>query len=214
MIKRKNYNALIERVKLFAKQNAKAYRRRVVLLGVLGYAYIFLVLAILIGLMIWMGWLLHYRHGVAALVKFIVFLAIISWAILRSLWIKTEPPTGFLVDEKSAPKLFAVIKEICERQKCRLPDSVFLNNDFNAFISQVPRLGIFGWYKNYLVLGLPYMLASDLDQFKAVIAHEFGHFSGAHGRTGIWLYRIRASWYNIMASFEQDRVGNFIFGWF
>ena len=89
---------------------------------------------------------------------------------------------------------------------------VLLTHDFNAAIAQVPRLGLFGFHKNYLILGLPLMMALSLDQFRAVLAHEFGHLSGAHGRFGSWIYRIRRSWYQLMANLEhQQHWGAFIF---
>jgi hypothetical protein len=28
-------------------------------------------------------------------------------------------------------------------------------DDFNAAVVQAPRLGLFGWYRNYLLIGLP-----------------------------------------------------------
>ncbi len=215
MIKRKDYNALIDRVKEFARQNPAGYKQRVFHLGILGYCYIFLILILLMASISVIAWLIfHNRRGNSALVKLLVVLVILAGLILKSLRVKIEKPTGYLLNKEKVPKLFEVIADICAKQNSFMPDVVLLSNDFNAFISQVPRLGIFGWYKNYLVLGLPYMLASEPNQFKAVLAHEFGHFSGAHGRSSVWTYRIRSCWYNIMANFEQQRAGNFLFGWF
>lgn len=214
MIKRKDYNKLIEKIIVYAKANPAGYKRRVILLGILGYAYIFVVLAVFSLLLLATILLVVFSHGAYALVKVIFFLGIVIWVILRSLWVKIPPPTGMPVDEKSAPRLFSLIDEICARQECPKPHHVFINSDFNAFIVQNPRWGIFGGYKNYLVLGLPYMMSCDLDHFKAVLAHEFGHFSGAHGKTGTWVHRIRSTWIVLMANFEREKIGSFIFRWF
>jgi hypothetical protein len=34
---------------------------------------------------------------------------------------------------------------------------VLVTPEFNASIAQVPRLGVFGWHRNYLRIGLPLM---------------------------------------------------------
>ena len=46
---------------------------------------------------------------------------------------------------------------------------------------QLPRLGIFGWYRNYLIIGMPLMKSLTCEQFKAVLAHEFGHLAKVTG---------------------------------
>jgi hypothetical protein len=50
---------------------------------------------------------------------------------------------------------------------------VLVTDDFNAAVVQAPRLGLFGWYRNYLLIGLPLAKALTVEQFKAVLAHEF-----------------------------------------
>ncbi len=42
------------------------------------------------------------------------------------------------------------------------------------------------------------------DQAKAVLAHEFGHLSKAHGRFGTWIYRVQASWCRLTKALEED----------
>ncbi|MCK4739516.1 MAG: M48 family metallopeptidase, partial [Deltaproteobacteria bacterium] len=83
---------------------------------------------------------------------------------------------------------------------------------FNAGVSQIPRLGIFGWHKNHLILGLPYMLLQSTEQFTAVLAHEYGHLSGSHGRFSAWIYRIRRTYFRILEALQiQDHWGSFLF---
>lgn len=215
-MKRKDYNVLIEGLKIYAQRDPAGYRRRVMMLGILGYGYIFLVVSVLLGLIAGIVWLIFSgKHGAAVLIKVLIFGLFLVGYILKSLWIKIDAPTGEEVTRDKAPALFAIIDDICRRQNSAAPHKVLLTGDFNAFVSQVPSLGIFGWYKNYLVLGIPYMLSCNAQQFKAVIAHEFGHFSGSHGRMGTWIYRVRSSWYNIMQNFQNSpQSGNFLFSWF
>jgi hypothetical protein len=79
-------------------------------------------------------------------------------------------------------------------------DTVLLTSDFNAAIVQHPRFGIFGGNRNYLMLGLPLMQSLSSEEFQAVIAHEFGHLSGAHGRFGAWIYRLRTGWARLLGA--------------
>ena len=68
---------------------------------------------------------------------------------------------------------------------------VYLNGDLNAAMAQVPRYGIFGGFRNELVLGLPLMAAMDEAHFTAVLAHEVGHLARRHGRFSARIYGMR-----------------------
>ncbi|HEX2494458.1 MAG TPA: M48 family metallopeptidase [Steroidobacter sp.] len=86
---------------------------------------------------------------------------------------------------------------------------VLITNDFNAAVVQHARLGVFGWPRNHLILGLPMMHALTLQEFRAIVAHEFGHLSGAHGKFGAWIYRLRAGWARLASSLEREQWGKF-----
>src|SRR5207249_200161 len=96
---------------------------------------------------------------------------------------------------------------------------VLLTDDFNAAAAQRPRLGIFGWQENYLLLGLPLMLALTPGQFRSVVAHELGHLSGNHGKFGGWIYRINRTWEQLVERMTQSRswvsgIFTKFFGWY
>jgi Zn-dependent protease with chaperone function len=71
---------------------------------------------------------------------------------------------------------------------------VLLTPDFNAGVMQVPRLGLLGWHRSYLFIGLPLMKSLTVEQFQAVLAHELGHLARGHARAGNWIYRLRLIW--------------------
>jgi hypothetical protein len=81
---------------------------------------------------------------------------------------------------------------------------VLMERDMNAAVEQRPRLGIFGWQENTLFVGLPLLQALSPEQARAVLAHEFGHLSGAHSRFGGFIYRVRATWSRLLAKLEED----------
>jgi hypothetical protein len=59
-------------------------------------------------------------------------------------------------------------------------------------------LGLLGWQRNYLLVGLPLLQGLSPEEFKAVLAHEFGHLSANHSRFSGWIYRTRRTWERIM----------------
>src|SRR5207249_11068756 len=69
----------------------------------------------------------------------------------------------------------------------------------NVGVVHRPRLALFGWYRNYLLLGLPLMQTLSPEEFRTALAHELGHLSRQHGRFGSWIYRIRVMWLRLGA---------------
>jgi hypothetical protein len=66
---------------------------------------------------------------------------------------------------------------------------------------------VLGWHRNLLVLGLPLLMGLDTKQLAAVIAHEFGHLRGGHGKLGAWVYRTRRSWWLLANARQRSRIG-------
>jgi Zn-dependent protease with chaperone function len=120
--------------------------------------------------------------------------------VLRSLRIKMEPPAGERLTPATSPELFRMIDGL--RQRLRTPplDNVLLTPEFNAGVMQVPRLGLFGWHRSYLFIGLPLMKSLTVEQFQAVLAHELGHLARGHARAGNWIYRLRLIWQRLEAA--------------
>lgn len=204
-----SYVARLERV---ARANPSRYRTRVLLFGALGYVYVFAVLAALVALTLGVGALVAAHGGWVLLFKLAIPIALLVWTIVRAMWVGIAPPPGKELAQKDAPRLFAEVEAIRKGVQAPRAHHVLLTDDFNAAVSQVPRLGMFGWHRNYLVLGVPLMHALPADEFRAVLAHEFGHLSRAHGRSGAWSYRIRATWGRILEQLRREGHGaTFVF---
>lgn len=128
----------------------------------------------------------------------------IAWSILRGAWIRLSPPEGESLTRESVPQLFEMIDSTAAKVGGIQFHRVLLTDELNASVVQVPLLGIFGWYRNYLNLGMQLLDALSPEEFHAVLAHEFAHLSRSHGRTGNWLYRIRSSWENVATALSQQ----------
>jgi Zn-dependent protease with chaperone function len=189
------------------------------LLSTLGYAYPVVVLtgllATMAGVVLMIPWVpsvfVSFGFTIGAQLFAIPLLAL-SFAIVRSLWVSLPPPEGRPIARGDAPQLF----ELCDllRKRLRGPriHQVLVTDEFNAGIVQVPRLGLLGWPRNYLVIGLPMALALSPEQFEAVLAHEYGHLAGAHGRFSARIYQMRQTWVLLATALEKrSSWGAFLF---
>lgn len=197
------FETLVGRLEKEAEANASQYKARVLGLALLGYGYIFLVLAVFIGATAGITYFLAEGRHWFPLIKFGLPLLIIIAMILRAMWVRIGAPTGIEMKSRDYPELFKVLTKMRKRLKGPRFHKVLLTDDFNASVSQVPLLGIFGWQRNYLSLGLPLMQALSPKQFVAVLAHEYGHLSGSHSRFAGWIYRVRQTWQQIDNAFEE-----------
>lgn len=207
---REDFDQLVERLE---KQSA-AYPRwfvwKVVAWALGGFGYLFLVLLLALLLTVGCVVMMITVPNALTLKLGLVLLALfggMGWAILRSLWVRTEAPEGVRLTRKDVPGLFALTDGLRSKLKSAPFHEVMLTGDFNAAVSQVPRLGVFGWQKNYLVLGLPLLQSLPPTEFEAVLVHEFAHLSGNHGRLGTWLYRLRRSWQNVFENLARQESG-------
>ena len=200
------FAALVRRLELEAAAAPRRYRARVVLLSLLGYAYIGAVVLVLLALVALCLWLLVTRRsGTAALGKIAIALLVLAGVVARAMWVRFDPPAGRPLSRDDAPKLFEEAEALRRRLRAPKPHVVLLSDDYNACIAQIPRLGVFGWPRNYLVVGLPLLATLPVEQVRAVLAHEFAHLSSAHGAFGSWLYRVRATWYQLMTRLDESQ---------
>lgn len=197
------YEALVERLEQESEQQPGWYRARLGAMALLGYGYIAGILALLLGVLGLLILMAIRGSGSLIAVKLSVVLVPLIWAVLRAMTVKLESPSGRAIRSEDAPELFACIEAVRNRARAPVAHTVLITDDFNAAVVQHPRLGIFGWPRNYLILGLPLMQALDLHEFRSVLAHEFGHLSGAHGKFGAWIYRLRAGWARLTRALEQ-----------
>ena len=205
-LNRERFEALVEDAERLLESRPRAYRVRLALLAVLGYAVIFSLLFLLIALIAGSIWGALTSTVVLLILikkKLIIVLALIAWVLIKSLWVRIEPPQGYRIRRCDAPALFRDLDLYRKRLKTPKIHQVLLTEEFNASIVQTPRLGVLGWHRNTLILGLPLLMALKLDEARAVVGHELGHLSGNHSRFNGWIYRVRMSWYRIMDSFDQ-----------
>jgi Zn-dependent protease with chaperone function len=197
------YHDLILRLERLASEAPTRYLWRVGLLAVLGIGFVACAFVAALGLVI----------GVAALIlvskKFVLIKVawiplVFAWMVLKAMWVRIPPPDGRPLVRREAPQLFDEIEAVRKGVRAQRIHHVVVTPEFNAAVAQVPRLGLLGFPANYLVVGLPLMASLTRAEFRAVLAHEFGHLSRHHARFGNWIYRIRQTWYRLLAILEHE----------
>ena len=205
------FDRLVDRLQIEAKEQPKVYQTKVAALAALGYGYIMLIAIVLCVMLVGLGIVALKAHVGYLVFKALIPIAAIMWLLGKSLCVKFHRPEGLPVNANDAPELFRTIEEI--RQSTRGPKihTVLINTEFNCCITQQPRLGIFGWHENCLVLGFPFMQCMSLDEFRAVLAHEMGHLSSDHGKFGSWIYGVRSAWVRIYSELHTETIlGNLL----
>lgn len=195
--------ARIRPLETFAAANPQLYRFRVALVALLGYAYLIALVVLLLG---FVAFTLYYVRLNAALIKILWVPLVLAGLVLKALWISVPEPDGKELERHNASGLFDLTDEITKAINGPTVKHVLVNDEFNASVVQVPQFGMFGWLNNYLIVGLPLMRALSPEEFRAVLAHEFGHLSGKHGGWfQSWIYRARLSWYQILIRVHEER---------
>jgi Zn-dependent protease with chaperone function len=212
------YRELIGRVEALAQSDPLRYRINLALLAVLGFGYVagmaLLTLAAAVGVL----GLLVVSKSVVLLKLALVPLAL-AYMLVKAMWVKVPPPEGRRLSRREVPALFDEIERVRRATNARPVHDVILTPDFNAAVTQVPRLGVLGWSRRYLIIGLPLLASLPPYQFRAVLAHEFGHLAANHVRFGNWIYRVRQTWRRTLEALEANgspavRLFTWFFEWY
>ena len=147
------FDAYVSKLDTIAKRNSRLFLIRVLTLAIVGYMILFIFL---------MGGIASLLMGIAAIfyfpaaAKIWIFMiavgAVLAWSIARGKWIRFMAPTGKRLKPVEHPRLFSMISDLADKAGSRPFHVVVLDGNYNAAVVQLPRLGIFGWHKNYLMI--------------------------------------------------------------
>lgn len=185
-------------------QDSRAYRRSVAAFAALGYVWVVGCFVLALAILAWSAAAIARGQFKAVFIWLLVAAVGLLWTSLRALWCRLDDPEGLELTPQEAPALFEALERIRKKVKGPAIHRVLLDADFNASIGQRPRWGLFGNAVNHLTIGLPLLMAVDRQRFLAVLAHEYGHLRGDHGRFAAWIYRTRLSWARLNHSMQDD----------
>jgi Zn-dependent protease with chaperone function len=203
------FDILVRNVEQGIGRDPVALKRRVTFLALSGYAgllgWLTVIVLIACGFFAAMFWVDPQGKIACGLLGTIVLFGG-GWAALRPLLVRLEPPEGRELKRAEAPRLFEVLDDLRARLRSASFHRVLLVPDCNAGVVQIPRLGVLGWSKNDLLVGLTLLDGLSADEMRAVLAHEFAHLSREHGRFSRWLYRLRRSWAAVFKQLSRPQI--------
>ena len=137
---------------------------------------------------------------------------------------ETNNPLNVEITEDEHPQLFAFIRQLCAETNAPLPHKVYVNHEINACVFYNSTiLSLFLPVKKNLLIGLGLVNSINLTEFKAVLAHEFGHFSQSSMKLGSYVYMAnsiiqsivyeRDKWDELLEKWKGSNIQLAIFGW-
>lgn len=225
------FEQMVARLEQSSSRAPRAYKIKVALLALLGLGVLALLVGVAgLGLLLLAGVALAllFSGGNALILlfklgKLLLLLAVPLWLLVRSatraLLARLPAPEGRALSRREAPALFAALDQMRLRLRGPRVHHVLLVDEMNAAVVQRPLLGLLGWPRNYLLLGLPLLESLGPEEALAVVAHEYGHLAGSHGRFGAFIYRLRLSWSAMQQLAEQwqglaGRLMKSLVGWY
>lgn len=110
-----------------------------------------------------------------------------------------EDPSTVEVFKEDQPRLFEFIAKVCEETKAPFPKKIVVSPRVNASVFYNSSfLSMFFPVRKNLEIGLGLVNSINLSEFKAIIAHEFGHFSQSSTRLGSYVYRFNKMIHNLL----------------
>jgi Zn-dependent protease with chaperone function len=121
----------------------------------------------------------------------VLFFGMLFLFLFKGLFKRRKQDYGTLVEVKpqEQPDLFGFIHQLCDELKAPRPAKVYVSPEVNAAVFyDTSLLNLVVPPKKHLLIGLGLVNTVNLTEFKAVLAHEFGHFSQKSLGLGTYVY--------------------------
>lgn len=116
------------------------------------------------------------------------------------------------ITEQQEPALFNMIREIVETVGTTFPKKVYLSSEVNAAVFYDSSFwSMFFPVKKNLLIGLGLTNTITREEFKAILSHEFGHFSQKTMKVGSYVYNVNQVIFNML--FENESYENLVQKW-
>ncbi|MBX3272949.1 MAG: M48 family metalloprotease [Sandaracinaceae bacterium] len=163
----------------------------------LAFGGLLLFLGLYLGLTGYLGWIVYrvVSDSVASgnLLRALLAIppAFFCLFLVRGLFVvkHLDDPTRIEVTEAEQPALFAFVRRVAEEAGAPCPRRIFLTARVNAAVFyDLSFRNLLLPSRKHLEIGLGLVEALTLDELKAVIAHELGHFAQKTMAVGRWVY--------------------------
>ena len=125
---------------------------------------------------------------------------------------KDENPSRVQITQEDQPMVFAFVRKLTEETNTPFPKKIFVSPDVNAAVFYNSSFwSMFLPVRKNLEIGLGLVNSLNVSEFKAVMAHEFGHFSQRSMKLGSFTYNVNRIIYNML--FENSSYTKFLHSW-
>jgi Zn-dependent protease with chaperone function len=112
---------------------------------------------------------------------------------------KTDRSNLIEIHESEQPQLFDFIRKITIETQAPFPKKIYLSNEVNASVFYDSSFwSMFLPVRKNLLIGLGLVNSVTLSEFKAILAHEFGHFSQKSMKVGSYIYNSNRIIHNLL----------------
>ncbi|MEM9188069.1 MAG: M48 family metallopeptidase [Myxococcota bacterium] len=208
-------------------------------------AYMLRIVAVMLSLLLFAGlyvslvagsaWLTYFivvsgplevRYGFVVWIGGIVASVMLFAFLLKGIFKRRRMDRSAMVEIRAEdePVLFEFIDQLCRDTHAPRPKRVYLTHEVNAAVFYDSSfLSMFLPVRKNLLIGLGLVNVLTLDELKAVLAHEFGHFSQSTMRLGSYVYVAssvmddmifgRDAWDEVLEQWKRTDIRLAVFGW-
>ena len=125
---------------------------------------------------------------------------------------KTDRSHLLEVTENQEPELFGLIREIANEVGTSFPKKVYISSEVNASVFYDSSFwSMFLPVKKNLLIGLGLVNTITKEELKAILSHEFGHFSQKTMKVGSYVYNVNQVIFNML--FDNESYEELVKKW-
>ncbi|XOV68724.1 MAG: M48 family metallopeptidase [Fluviicola sp.] len=123
-----------------------------------------------------------------------------------------KPENRLKVTKETHPMLWEFVYEICSKTGAAKPKNIYVDPDVNAYVAYTNTwLSIFLPVKKELTIGMALVDCLNMSEFRAVVAHEFGHFAQRSMKIGSYIMSANTIIHDMI--FTRDRWDRVLEQW-
>ncbi|TCK66854.1 Zn-dependent protease with chaperone function [Winogradskyella wandonensis] len=123
-----------------------------------------------------------------------------------------KPENRIKLKKEDYPELWDFILKICDETGAPKPKNIYADPDVNAYVAYSNMwLSLFLPVKKELTIGLGLVSCINMSEFKAVMSHEFGHFSQRSMKIGSYIISANTIIHDMI--FARDKWDDILDQW-